>query len=352
MTELQQLMREAADHAPRADDLVGAAHRVTRGHRRRRLGAVSAGAVVAVSITGLVSTMSWTVFTGEGRPGAGGLAAQCYGGFARPMPVSAVAGSVLLSSSSAYRLAGPLLARMDKETCTRTAIPIVYRSVDHGTITRAFAVTGPAGPDKSTYDSTYDPAPMTVAVRGTTGRLQDGPGTGAWLEWTEPDGRGWKLSANGLTTIQMLAIAEGLTLGDSAGVDPTTVPAGMVAQASVPLNDTAEHPIFYATYTSAAGTFNLSVASRQESTTSDAARSGQPTPLLDIQGHEAILLSRSSTGSKTIAMLAWQQNPGSWVTVSAAGVTDAQIKAFAKSLTPVNASDPRLSRNAKHAPSK
>lgn len=400
--DLHDLMRAAAEDAPRADGLAGSAHRIARRRLARRRSYAAGGTAVAVAAvattfsvmprgSGVASvvgsgaqsvspapslaatsaaastpgTAATTTTDASGSapavrasataaptpaataavavpPLAVPSALDCSAGFAKAVSTASIAAEVgLLSSDARYHLQGPVLARQQREDCPSPAMPLLYESVADGVVTSSIALSGPEPQSGSAaVQGTYEAA-VPATVRGTTGQWVPLSDTVGLFRWAEPDGTHWSLEGSGLSRAQLLAVVNGLTLTGTIAAAPDTLPAGLLQQPAVPAGSTTYHPIWYATYVRAGLSFDVMVQAVPGGVPSAMVGAAAGNRVSTVLGQPA-QISGDGGISDGIDSLSWTLRPGVLAEVDGNHVTDAELEAFAATLTPASADDPRL----------
>lgn len=391
MSDLHELMRSAADAAPRPDDLLAATRgRASRRQRRRRYlqGGSAVLTVTAVVVAGNVLTAGGNAPTGDATPAVSSpvvplpaskiatptstvvvsatpkpspttaqptaatttttipAGLDCSSGYTRAVAPASVASQIgLLSARADYHLQGAVLARQMSSTCPSAALPLIYRSVVGGSVTQSLSLTGPIPQSAPDVETPTYPAAVSATVRGRTGQAVTLSATIKLLNWTEPDGTHWSLEGSGIPQTQLVAIANGLTLTGTIAADPSTLPPGLQPRPAIPAGTTGEHPYWWATYVHGKTTIEVQIRQSPGGQSAGLAGAAAGDRIVTVLGHQAQLNTDNGGGPADDALvsLVWTDRPDVLVEVSGNGLSDQQLEDFAATLTPVTAHDPRLS---------
>lgn len=346
MTDLRELIHQAADIAPAPDGLLSAVRvAARRRHRRHRrhLAYGSLGTAAALTAAVLGGPRLLPAINGSAAPTGPATASTPSGGpRSASAPVSATpatevrcdgyrstrvpAGSIpsavrLLSNDPAYALNGPGTAGQVQGSCGSAPLALAYEGVTGARVVRTLRLSGPSSPQENVGGS-------VIAVRGTTGQLVT-TAAGLLLTWTEGSAS-WTLDSSGLSRTQLLAVADGLTLTGTVTADPATTRAAGLEGGPVspqpPSRDTWD----------VAYQVDGQVVWLHVETGDVAGRPGTAATVVEINGH------RGELADLLISTVVWQPSAGVVAEATVTGLTDQQLVAFADTLRAVPAADPRL----------
>lgn len=343
MTDLRELMHDAAEGAPGPDGLLVKVRSARRRRSRRHvayggLAAVAAGAAAVVAVPallplqggpsrspvapGAMSSGAAPSATTTVAPSAGATPAtvvRCDGFRDVSVPETDVAADVRLTSHAVGATQeGAASGHRQHGECATAPLVLAYEGVAGDQVVRTLHLIGPSSTVPQVGGS-------PVTLRGTTGQLVR-TAAGLLLSWKERE-QTWTLSSGGLTEDQLLSVANGLTLAGTVAADPaTTDAAGLQPLPVAP--QPVDRDVWDVSYQVAGHHVGVNVSNGGQA----AGLVEVPATIVDVNGHRGEV---SDLGGMRV--LVWQPSPGVVAEVSAEGLTVDKLVTFAASLVPAAA---------------
>jgi hypothetical protein len=193
----------------------------------------------------------------------------------------------------------------------------------------------------------------SVTIRGIDG-VEGGNDEWHFVAWEEPHDRMVAVSSPTLPTAELSTIAEGLAVRPEGGFEVTRAPEGFVQISSQPGMASSGSPARDVVYSDAAGRgFIVHLGEHSDYTPgSNLLPSGAPPGekrVVDVNGHHAVVGAQLNSGlsydQQTLFLSAadqyvqWLEPANTLVTVSAVGLSEADVLAIARGLRTVDRND-------------
>lgn len=321
-----------------------------RRHRRRTTSALSVGAVAAaLAVGGVVlpqgsetggETAAMAEFLGVVPASAASGEVDCrigYGNGAIPSedwaadPVAAAL-PVLLDSPDLPPMRSVSLGS-ETGSCP-PAVPTAVLYAD-GSPVRALALYTDVANPYSAEGGLLD-----VAVRGTTAEVMTFDDGGRVLSWLEPDGKRWVAWVGGFAQDEAVGLLDALTLVADGGVEPSTVPEGLLSAEVPPQTTERTNTSFGILYGSPGretpDAVHVSVSSVPGAAVEWAATGAPGVVLTSVDGH----LAEYAPTAEGQGQLRWSTGGLSYFVAGSGGMD--RLVALAESMEHVAPDDPRM----------